>query len=195
MSHRKQQSSTEPSLLEAALDYAKRGWPVFPCHTVNDNGICSCGKECSSPGKHPRTAHGLKDASANPTQLQQWWTRWPDANIGIPTGRVSNLLILDVDSEEARRTYEGWEPRSDTFTVRTGCGWQFYFAYPRDADIRNSASKLGTELDIRGEGGYVIAPPSRHYSGKRYSVLHDIPVAATPNSLLERLIKGTLLSG
>lgn len=68
-------------LLDSALVYAARGWRVFPAHTVAD-GRCSCGEDdCASPGKHPRTQHGVKNATRKASQIRQWWTRWPDANV------------------------------------------------------------------------------------------------------------------
>ena len=71
------------SLLAAALDYAQRGLPVLPCHSPTQNG-CSCQQpDCSSVGKHPRTAHGLKDASTDPELIKEWWRRWPTANVAV----------------------------------------------------------------------------------------------------------------
>ncbi len=70
--------------IAAALAYAARGWSVFPVHSLRD-GICTCGKpDCDSPGKHPRTKNGHKDASIDEQQIRAWWTQHPDANIGIP---------------------------------------------------------------------------------------------------------------
>src|SRR2546427_13223225 len=86
-----------PNMLAAVLVYAQRGWSVFPVYTVV-NGQCSCGNTaCASPGKHPRTTHGVQDASTDEATIRQWWCRWPGANIGIRTGAVSGLVVLDVD--------------------------------------------------------------------------------------------------
>ena len=71
-----------PARIEAALEYARQGWHVLPLHTATDSG-CSCAsQDCSSPGKHPLTPHGLKDATTDEGQIQRWWTQWPNANIG-----------------------------------------------------------------------------------------------------------------
>src|SRR5579864_2559611 len=79
----------ESLCLDAAWQYADRGWPVFPVHTVADEH-CSCGNaDCSSPGKHPRTAHGVKDATTDPTRIRAWWQEWPGSNVAIATGTVS----------------------------------------------------------------------------------------------------------
>src|SRR5215470_11391526 len=80
-----------------ALYYASRGWPVLPLHSV-EGGRCRCGDAtCRSPGKHPRTQHGVKEASAHSRQIGRWWQWWPDANVGIATGVASGLLVLDID--------------------------------------------------------------------------------------------------
>ncbi len=81
----------------AALAYAARGWHVFPCHSARA-GRCSCGAPaCQHPGKHPRTLHGLKDATTDPALITRWWQQWPDANVAVATGAVSGLVALDED--------------------------------------------------------------------------------------------------
>ena len=82
----------------AALEYAQRGWHVLPLHSIR-NGRCSCGKaECESPGKHPRTTSGLKDATTDPEQIRAWWETWPAANVGTRTGAEAGIFALDLDS-------------------------------------------------------------------------------------------------
>ena len=80
------------SPIEMALMYAGKGWHVFPLHTVIDGTTCDCRRSCPKPGKHPRTANGFKDATTDETQIRKWWGMWPDANIGIATGKVIPLL-------------------------------------------------------------------------------------------------------
>ena len=153
-----------PALLKAALCYAARGWRVCPLYEPLGEGKCSCGRpDCNSPGKHPRTRHGLKDATTNPDCIHTWWKDWPNANIAIVTGRDSGLIVLDVDRPEI---LNGWQ--SDTLTVTTGKGQHLYFSLNGVA-ARNSVSKLAPGLDLRGEGGYVVAPPSLHASGVTYT--------------------------
>src|SRR5260370_16132888 len=85
-------------MLKAALRYAKEGWPVFALHSVGPEG-CTCGdSECSDEGKHPRTAHGFKDATTDTHIVRTWWKKWPNANIGIATGTESGIVVLDIDS-------------------------------------------------------------------------------------------------
>jgi len=85
------------ALLDAALEYAARGWHVFPCHTPTSDD-CSCGRDCGWIGKHPQTINGLKDATTDEATIRRWWKRWPQANIGLATGAVSGLVVLDEDS-------------------------------------------------------------------------------------------------
>src|SRR5262245_26476568 len=94
-------SQKEPSaLLDAALTYAALGWAAFPCHTPTSTCSCSCHKDCDHIGKHPRTKHGLKEATTDETTIRNWWHKWPHANIAIATGEDSNLVVLDVDGHK-----------------------------------------------------------------------------------------------
>jgi hypothetical protein len=178
----------ENQLLKAALAYARRGWPVFPLHTPI-RGLCSCGKDCSSPGKHPRTPHGLKDASVDPRIIREWWRKWPLANIGIVAGARSGLLVLDIDGPAGER-FVSKKGVPITVSSRTKKGKHLFFAYP-GKPIKNRV-RCGPELDVRGEEGYVVGPPSLHASGFRYAWIpgcgpDDLAVAAAPEWLLELL--------
>jgi hypothetical protein len=179
-------------LLRAALEYADLGYQVIPLHTPTGKG-CSCGKaDCASIGKHPRCKNGLKDATTNPAAIRQWWKQWPDANIGIATGPESNLLVLDIDGKQGEDSLiklarEGCT-LPDSYVVKTGSGQHIYFLYPSGRDVRNSASKLAPGLDIRGAGGYVVAPPSLYRNGTRYETLESsVPPVDAPEWLLTRL--------
>lgn len=181
---------------DAALAYAARGWPAFPCHSPAETpGGCSCWRaDCSSPGKHPRVAGGLTVATTDPATIEGWWRRWPSANVAIRTGAVSGLIVLDVDPGH------GGDESLDTLflehghlppgaVVRTGSGGRhFYFAHPGGV-IRNDAGRrLGPGLDIRGDGGYVIAPPSAHTTGASYRWENqDRQLPNPPGWLLDRL--------
>ncbi len=185
-----------PDLVRAALEYAEpgslteRGCLIIPLHSATEKG-CSCGRaDCPSPGKHPRTPHGLKDANRDPAKIREWWDRWPDANIGILTGPESGILALDVDGKQGEESLIELGRRGcrlpDTFNVRTGGGGQhFYFLWLEGADVRNSQGKIAPGLDIRGRGGYAVAPPSLHGSGERYEVNESaIPPVPGPEWLL-----------
>jgi len=173
-------SDAPQALAKAAYNYAKLGVPVLPLHSAK-NGRCSCGREkCQSPGKHPRTKHGSTDASCDLDQVQSWWKQWPDANIGITTGTGSGIVVLDIDPQHSGETSlldleELHGPLSTSCTVATGGGGRhLYFECPEEG-LRNSAGTLGPGLDMRGDGGYVVGPPSRHASGKCYEWIEGDP--------------------
>src|ERR1700722_433735 len=84
-------------MLKAALRYAGFGWSVLPIHAVR-KGVCSCGANaCENQGKHPRTRHGVKEATTDKRTIRKWWEMWPSANVGIATGKRSNIVVLDID--------------------------------------------------------------------------------------------------
>jgi hypothetical protein len=175
-------------LLTAALTYAAHGWAVLPLHTPLDQG-CSCGQDCGgSAGKHPRTLHGLHDASRQPDQLWHWWRRWPEANVGIRTGKTSGLVILDVDTrhsgEDSLAALEAaYDSLPSTLTAQSGGGGQhLYFRHPGPR-LPNSTQVGGyAGLDVRGDGGYIVAPPSRHRSGTPYRwASPSAPLALLPD--------------
>jgi hypothetical protein len=104
--------------------------------------------------------------------IARWWTRWPSANVGIRTGAASGLLVLDVDGEpgiESLRTLRREHGPVRAAWVRTGSGgWHAYLRLPEGVEVRNSVGRIGLGLDVRGDGGSIVAPPSRHTSGGRY---------------------------
>lgn len=164
--------------LVAALDLAARGWHVFPLN-----------------GKVPATEHGLHDATADRPQILRWWRAEPDAGIGIRCGRESGLVVLDIDPDhggddalhELEREHGALPETIEALTG--GGGRHVYFRHP-GGEIKNSVGKLGPGLDIRGDGGYVVAAPSRHPSGRRYAweVDHhpdDLPAGDLPAWLLD----------
>jgi hypothetical protein len=181
-------------LATPALKYAQAGTAVFPCHSVDATGSCSCGKpDCAGPGssagKHPRTANGLKDACTDAETVKSWWTQWPDANIGIPTGSVNGFVVIDIDGpngEASLSTLPELPPTRESKTGREDGGRHLWFAYT-GSDIKNSAGKLGKGIDVRGEGGYVIAAPSGHRSGKRYAWSNSLGFAPLPEWVREKL--------
>lgn len=157
-------------LLEIAMNYAKRGWPVLPLHTPN-MGLCSCGLQCPSPGKHPRIKGGINAASTDPSVINSWWKNWPKANIGIATGGVSKLIVIDLDERhggvESFRNWEKKYPASTSLIAKTGGGFHLFFA--ADGHCLKSRAGILPGVDIRANGGYVVAPGSLHHSGQAYS--------------------------
>ena len=185
--------------LSAAQDYAARGWPVFPLHSIV-NGLCTCGKvdpktkkPCTS-GKQPTIKNWLNAASTDPTKF-----RWTRCNLGIRTG--NGLHVIDVDAKAGaslERTESGWllidgegnhvvELPPSRVHRTGGGGWHWYGAVSEK--LRNSSGtgkqrSLGLGIDTRGDGGFVVAPPSNHISGNPYSVLEAGDLADLPESVL-----------
>src|SRR5215510_16124566 len=131
MAHIRLQNSPDNPRLAAALAYAARGWPVFPCHGMQD-GQCTCsGKPNCTPGKHPLTAHGFEDATTDPKQIDRWWTENPDANVAVATGACSGLIVVDEDPRHGGDlTLEDLEAQygklPDTVISLTGGGGKHY---------------------------------------------------------------------
>ncbi len=152
-------TATTNNVLACALWYASLGWPVFPCR----------------PGaKEPLTAHGVLDATIDEQTIRSWWAKWPAANVAIATGAKAGLVVLDVDprhgGDESLAALEAkYGKLPSTVECLTGGGGRhLYFKYP-GGTIKNATALGGWPgLDVKGDGGYVIAPPSIHPSGERY---------------------------
>ena len=201
-------------LSDAALGYANRGWRVFPLHGIV-NGRCTCGRrDCSSPGKHPLVRRGLHEASNDLKQVSEWRHRWPLANVAIATGEASGFVVIDIDLGHRTNTSFGspgeegqdqgpnvWNSLDvvlpmlpTTLTALTGGGGlHLLFVHLPDRTLRNHASRLPgiagelPGIDLRGEGGYIVAPPSRHASAERYIWLDcSRTIATAPDWLRER---------
>jgi putative DNA primase/helicase len=130
----------------------------------------------------------------HPDQIDEWWSRWPEANIGCVTGPVSELVVLDADGPEGLASLTALGTPATTWLSVTGRvegGWQQFFRHPgAGVTVRNRAG-LRPKLDVRGNGGYVILPPSLHASGRRYRWLTspgEIPLAPLPAPLLDLLL-------
>ena len=164
------------SHLDAALAYARAGLAVLPLRYPIGEGKCSCRKVCGSIGKHPHTRNGYKDATTDEATISACWARWPNANIGIATGMISGLVVLDVDPRNGGDTnLEQLEvehgPLPDTWKVATGGGGShYYFAYPTHvAAVKSTPHAAGQEgVEVKSDKGYVVAPPSLHESGALY---------------------------
>ena len=163
--------------MRSALRAAKRGWPVFPLHNPTDEG-CSCGKsECKNIGKHPRTPNGFKDATTDARQIKKWWRRWPRANIGVVTGVRSGVWVLDVDKrhgglESLHHLEEEYGEFPAGPRVRTGGNGLHIYLKSAGRSIKNRTG-VWPGIDVKGNGGYVVLPPSLHVSGNRYLWLKE----------------------
>jgi hypothetical protein len=158
--------------MDAALAYAARGWAVFP--------LAVRGKIPMIP-KHDG-GRGHLDATTAPGAVRAWWRRWPNANIGVATGVRSGIDVLDVDPRHGGDVTLAALVRAHgaipgTAGVFTGSGGRhFYFLH--DARVRSSAGRLGAGLDVKGEGGYVVVPPSVHPDGPAYEWSPELEVLA-----------------
>lgn len=177
---------------EAALRYVRRGWSVVPVQSIGPGG-CSCGqRDCTSPGKHPRVAWApATEEAPGEEQIAEWWRRWPEANVGVVTGTVSDLMVLDVDprngGEESLAKLEaelGELP--PTLASRTGGGGRHYWYAAPPLPLPNVDLAPGVEL--KAEGGMVVAPPSRHASGEAYVWENEtVEPAPLPEWIIDRI--------
>jgi hypothetical protein len=163
------------NILQAALNYAQRGLPVIP--------ISHDKKPCIKWADYQRMK-----ATAN--EIRTWWSKWPNAMIGIVTGQISGVFVVDCDSQEGFDAVQELLPDSlEIPTARTPRGgWHFYFQYPKDSKLTVQAAIM-PGVDIRGEGGYIIAAPSMNGNGKGYEWLNGLSLAEiapppVPNALL-----------
>lgn len=164
--------------VDTAQRYLARGWCVLPLRARD---------------KRPLIAwEPLQKARPTPEQVADWFSRWPTANIGIVTGEISNLVVLDIDPQHGgdaslARSERRYGPLPETIEVTTGGGGRhLYFTHPGGL-IRNRTG-LAQGIDLRGDGGYIVAPPSIHPSGRPYAWAHrrspqDVPLAALPRWL------------
>lgn len=188
---------TDNPLLGAALAYAKRGWLIIPVHDITA-GRCSCsdGTACKTPGKHPRHKDWQNRGSTSAADLYEWWQMWPNANIGIVTGRTSGVWALDVDPDKGGTgamvdLVEENQQLPITRLHATGSGGVHYlFCWPDGADeIPTTSGSLGTGIDTRASGnGMIVAPPSVSSKGG-YAVLRDIDPIPAPQWLVDRLLE------
>ena len=181
-----------PSLVEAALSYLDRGWSVLPTASIEGSkppGTCGCYRRalCGSPGKHPRTRGWRRwtEERPSPAQVREWWERWPRANLAVVTGAISGLTVIDLDGERGVESWRlsPWADRADSglwqvgLAVRTGVGMHLYYRAPG----RPTPNRVGLlpGVDVRGDRGIVVAPPSVHQNGQLYGWigegLRDLP--------------------
>src|ERR1051325_5159707 len=187
---------TERPFLDHARLYAQHGLRIFPCARLEklDNGWhCTCwrGVECTTPGKHPAKPGWRDTATTDRGEIFRWWGLGGADNIGIATGAASGIVVLDVDPR-----HNGYETLDEleaefgalpsTWRFLTGGGGEhILFRHPGGYVQNNANGALGSGIDIRGDGGLIIAPPSRHESGRRYKIdpehhPDDLPLASLP---------------
>jgi hypothetical protein len=178
---------------QAARRYTELQLAVFPLHPVSAGGRCACGdRACAVPGKHPATSR-WQNTIPSPRAVDGLWAHPRERGIGLACGPASGCFVLDNDprhggTKTLARLQDEHGPLPDTWTAQTGGGGtHHYFAWPDSRAVRNSAGLLGPGLDIRGQGGYVVLPPSLHATGTRYTWTRPPtgPPAPAPAWLLE----------
>ncbi|MBW7968615.1 bifunctional DNA primase/polymerase [Bradyrhizobium sp. BR 10289] len=167
------------SMMEFALDYAQRGWHVFPCKQGNKAPLV--GRDKDANGKYIPGTGGVKKATVDPEQIKAWWSTWPTAMIGVACGPASAIWAIDPDAPKSPGDPDGranWAalklkhgcPPTHTH-VTPGGGQHLIFRWRADRPLTNSEGNItGTGINVRGAGGYVIAPPSRRLDGKAYEI-------------------------
>ena len=177
-------------ILAAALAYARgentgQPCPVFPCRADN---------------KSPHTKNGFKDATINEEDIRAWWRKWPDAMIGVPTGKVSGFFVVDQDLKpgggNGPATWDQWckDNRREVALTRVHTtpsgGRHALYRYSPDVEIRSiSLGVLGPGIEIKGEGGYVIVPPSVMSDKKQYTASEITEISEPPNWLLDLILR------
>ena len=162
------------------------GWAIIPCH-VSTDGRCSCGDaKCRSPGKHPRTANGVYDASTDSDTIAAWWDKWPNANVAI-AWKANGVLILDIDKRHGGDLAAIRHKLPSTPIAKTGNGWHVYFILPDGIKPPKQIAK-GYEFPAV----YAILPPSVHPSGAKYEWLEGCEpsicrLAVPPDWLLDEI--------
>lgn len=164
-------------MIDIALHYARRGWPVFPLR----------GKVPAIAREHG--GRGCHEATLNLNLIDRWWREYPGANVGIATGRRSGLLVIDIDPRKSDKWLESVQALAlpPTFTVKTWSGgWHLYFKFSGDTRI-SIGTNLLTGIDWRGNGGYVVGAGSV-VEGITYEIAKPLPIAEAPESLLTRIV-------
>jgi putative DNA primase/helicase len=187
-----------PTVWEAALAYAEFGIPIFPVYQPIGQSACSCRKtNCSKIGKHPRTENGLRNATRDRNQILYWNRRYPDTNLAGLMG--NGIFALDIDpakgrwdSLEALQKQYGELPH--TVTSKTGSGGEHrLFRVGEGITVANAVGVLDG-LDIRGDNGYIVLPPSLHVSGQHYEWINspfEQVLSEAPDWLVEIVKKKT----
>ena len=153
------------TIQETAIAYAKYGFSVIPADPNTKRPLVSW--------------KDFQSRRATAEEIQSWWKTWPQANVGIITGAISGIVVVDIDSTDIAVT-QGLELPL-TPTVRTSKGWHYYYKHP-GYEVQTKAG-FKNKVDIRGDGGFVVAPPSKHATGHEYSwavTFKEVYVAPLP---------------
>ncbi len=178
------------SMLEAALDYARKGWRVLPLHGITPVGTCTCGNaECRNVGNHPLSGIGVADATIDLQTIRQWWHAEPTANVGIATGQ--GLLVFDIHPGRGGSLLQMQEFYALPLTAmaQTSSGsWHLYFTYNRELMLYSNVDKLQEGVICLGEGAYVVAPPSCYVPDRCFTWYNTLSPVPLPAVLLPALL-------
>jgi putative DNA primase/helicase len=175
-----------------ALRFASQGIDVAPAFEIA-NGHCGClNQHCYRPGKHPLFQEDWTIGSRDPSEIQTWWRRRQTANLIVHTGRRSKLVVIDVDMrEDGIEHFSQLSTRfpelAETFQVTTGSAGIHAYLHS-DASWRSGMDVVTAGVDVRGEGGYVIGPGSRHISGRAYQVNDNHGILTMSEKLRKYLV-------
>jgi putative DNA primase/helicase len=185
-------------MLDAALSYAARGWPVFPCHPQTKRPLVKSDVEGEG---------GLKLATIDEAQIRAWWRRWPDAMIGIPTGAPIGAFVVDLDAGTDAKTGEIFEAKAlrlalcEALGVALPATWEaetprggrhIFYAVPAGRAMPGNRANMIARVDIRGDGGYVVVAPSKRSDGGAYrwvTAPHSRPLAQAPARLVDMVLR------
>ena len=166
-------------ILKRGLEYIKQGWSIIPVEPRGKKTLIKWEE--------------FQNRKASETELRQWLIKWPDMNLGIVTGSISNLAVVDLDGPKGLQ-YGRKIRLGGSVVSLTGAGKHLFYRWAEG--LRNSASKIAEGVDIRGEGGYVVAAPSTHVSGRIYrwerfvpGLIPDFPQGLLAVTFAESIIK------
>lgn len=164
--------SQQLRMVDAALVYAQHGLRVFPLFEARD-GVCACldGAKCNRAGKHPRVSDWPNVATCDETMIRAWWARNPHSGIAVATGAGSGVVVIDLDGEIGSASFAALELEHGVLGVtpvtETARGGHLWTAHP-GRPVKTISGVL-PGVDIRGDGGFVVMPPTRHKSGREYT--------------------------
>lgn len=175
--------SQQLRMLDHALSYAELGLRVFPLFEQRD-GVCACldGPACNRPGKHPRISRWQDHATCDETTIRAWWARNPHSGIAVATGAGSGVVVIDLDGPEGRASFAALESQHGAIGLtpesKTARGDHIWCAHP--GTPVKTVARVAPGVDVRGDGGFVVVPPTRHASGVEYAWLPGQRYGAIP---------------
>lgn len=176
-------------MLDAALSYLERGWSIIPLHSIV-NGQCTCNNvQCTNVGKHPAVKwKEFQTRQPSEKEVRMWFERWPNINIALVTGRISDMVVIDIDPRHGGNRDDVFQQLHTGVEVASGGGGShLYYVYPSQFPQVFNRAGIKQGVDVRGDGGYVLLPPSRHSSGAIYQWTSDGIPGDLPDSVVRSI--------